>query len=119
MFRFFVLLVLSSYSVIAQTKIEGKIIDSETGEPVPYASVGIVGLPRGTSANINGDFSINITDNNALKITSVGYENVIINNPISGLTIKLKPATINLQEVFVFDKDLTPQGIVRKAFKNI
>jgi len=113
------LILLTGSTIFAQRQINGKIIDSETKEPIPFASIEITGTSKGTSANVNGDFSIHVSENSILKITSIGYETVTIENPASEITIKMKSSITQLNSVVVFGQDLTPEGIIKKAFKNI
>lgn len=56
------LLIVISCSVLGQRRIDGKIIDSKSGEPISFVSIGIVGTSRGTSANGEGEFSILISE---------------------------------------------------------
>ncbi|MBL7845722.1 MAG: carboxypeptidase-like regulatory domain-containing protein [Cyclobacteriaceae bacterium] len=104
--------------------IEGRLTDVATGEPVQYASIGIEGSSVGTSSNADGYFSLRIpasyhSKSYSLKISCVGYDNEIVQNPSEKLDIKLKQSKTMLKDVVVFGKDLSPQGIVKRAFANI
>jgi thiol-disulfide isomerase/thioredoxin len=112
-------LIFISASGLAQKRINGKITDIKSGEPVSFASVGILGTFKGTSANVDGEFSILVSDDETLKITCVGYESVTISSLTSDVTIKLKQATTQLSEVIVSNKRLTAKDIVKNAFKNV
>jgi hypothetical protein len=48
------LLVFSIDSLLAQYQIKGIVRDASNGDPVPFASVGILGLNAGTSTNFLG-----------------------------------------------------------------
>ena len=121
-------LVLSSGLLNAQSPsvfvIEGRLIDATTSEPVQYASIGIEGSSVGTSSNADGYFSLRIpasvrSKNYALKISCVGYDNEIVKNPSEKLDISMKQSKTMLKDVVVFGKDLSPEGIVRRAFRNV
>ncbi|MBX2946395.1 MAG: carboxypeptidase-like regulatory domain-containing protein [Cyclobacteriaceae bacterium] len=104
--------------------IEGRLTDVTTGEPVQYASIGIEGASVGTSSNADGYFSLRVpasyrSKNYSLKISCVGYDNEIVKNPSEKLDISLKQSKTMLKDVVVFGKDLSPQGIVKRAFANI
>jgi thiol-disulfide isomerase/thioredoxin len=104
--------------------IEGRLTDVATGEAVQYAAIGIEGTSIGTSSNLDGYFSLRIPvnlkgKNYSLKISCVGYENKVIKNPSEHLDIRMTQSKTMLKDVIVFDKDLSPQGIVRRAFSNI
>ncbi len=112
-------LIFISASGLGQNRINGKITDIKSGEPVSFASVGILGTFKGTSANVDGEFSILVSDGETLKITCVGYESVTISNLTSDITIRLKQATTQLSEILVSNKRLTAKDIIKSAFKNV
>jgi TonB-linked SusC/RagA family outer membrane protein len=69
------LFLLSASFVFGQgKKISGQ-INNEKGEPVPFASVKVRGTNKGTSADANGNFTLNIGDtkNAVLVVSSQGY----------------------------------------------
>ena len=105
--------------VLAQQKIEGRIIDEETGKPVPYASIGVMGTSKGTSSNLQGEFSLVITGTLSLKVTCIGYESKWITSPEQLNPVLLKPVATQLNEIFVFEKAVNARHVVRKAFSSI
>lgn len=113
------LLIFISASGFGQKRVNGKIIDLNSGDPVSFASVGILGTLKGTSANIDGEFSVLVSDSDILKITCVGYETATISNVTSDILIKLRQSTTQLSKVIVLEKRLTAREIVVKAFKNV
>ncbi|MCX8490720.1 MAG: carboxypeptidase-like regulatory domain-containing protein, partial [Cyclobacteriaceae bacterium] len=113
------LMVLISVSTLGQKRVDGKITDIKSGEPVSFASVGIIGTFKGTSANVDGEFSIIVSDTDTLKVTCVGYESIIINNLTSNIEIKLKQSTTQLSGVLVSSERLKAEDILKKAFKNV
>ena len=106
-------------TVFCQQHIEGKIVDAETGEPIPFASVGIVGTSKGTSSNLNGQFTLPTTGFVTLKITCVGYESKDVTTTANALFIQLKPSTTQLGQVVIFNKPVNGEKIAYKAFANI
>jgi len=63
-----------SIEVLVQNKITGKITDSGTGEPIPGVYVIIEGTSAGTVTDAQGDYSINVSDPNAVIVYSfLGY----------------------------------------------
>jgi hypothetical protein len=114
---FFFLLI--SSAAFSQRVVEGKIIDKETKLPVPFASIGIIGLPRGTSSNVDGEFSLNVPNPFSLRVTCLGYESVTLNSADSILTIELKPIATQLEEIVILYRQVNPRKIVRKAFASI
>jgi len=105
--------------------IRGKVIDSENGAPLVFASVAVKETNVATVSNIDGEFSIKITEKEVSKnieITYLGYKNKII--PLSEMKdngfrniISLDPAPIPIREIIV--KPLDPEEIVRNAIGNI
>lgn len=108
-----------STATFAQRKIEGIIVDSETGKPVPFASVVIVGTSTGTSSNLNGQFSLAVADTFSVKVTCVGYQSLVISSVLEAQRIRLKPVTVQLAAAAVYSKKINAAKIVRKAFARI
>jgi hypothetical protein len=117
--RWVIFLLAFSRAAFSQQLIEGKIIDAETGKPIPFASVSIQGTTKGTSSNLNGEFSMAVSQPVNLKITCVGYQSVDVKGAISNPLIKMKPIAAQLNEVVVFNKAVDPKKIVKKAFASI
>lgn len=119
---------LISFAAQAQNEIvrivEGQLNDAKTQEPVAFATIGVVGSSLGTSSNAEGFFSLRVpaefnTDKLKIKISSIGYDNVILDNPLGLQDIRMKHSTTLLKEAVVLGNDITPQGIVKKAFSRI
>lgn len=119
MIRCLIAILIASTSSFAQHLIEGSVVDSQTGNPVPFASVGVIGTSSGTSSNLNGQFSLSVMPPVALLVTSVGYESTRIDSVSGFITIMLKPSVTQLDVVLVTDRPINPKKIVRKAFSKI
>ncbi|MBK6814436.1 MAG: TonB-dependent receptor [Saprospiraceae bacterium] len=83
--------------------INGKVIDAETGEGLPGASIIVKGTSQGTTTDINGDFTLNVPDENTvLEISYVGFITVeLAVGSQSQVTINLKSDAQALSEVVV------------------
>lgn len=103
----------------AQQRVDGRVVDSETNEPVPFASVGIVGTSRGTSTNLNGEFSLLVEPGAVVKITCIGYRSEVIESADRLALVRLVASTTALAEVVVFRRQVDPRKIVRRAFAHI
>ncbi len=114
----FILLAFSS-TAFCQQIIEGTIIDRYSREPVPFASIGVIGTSKGTSSNINGQFSLAVSGQVSLKISCIGYESLVIQSATDVKLISLKPVATELSEVYVFNKPVNPKKVVRNAFARI
>ncbi len=80
--------------IISQDLLKGKVIDAQTGNPIPYASVQIKNSDYGTITSSAGLFKISrIAEENYLHISCTGYESteLEIRDSVSSL-VKLKPA---------------------------
>jgi hypothetical protein len=115
----FWLFLLMSPAVFSQRKIEGKVIDRETGLPIPFASIGVLGTSSGTSSNLEGEFSIIIPESAKLKISCVGYVSLVVPTPEEMKLIQLTPFTIELNEIVITNRTISARRVVQKAFLNI
>jgi len=102
-----------------QQLIEGKIVDAETGEPVPFASIGIIGTSKGTSSNLNGQFTLPVSGSVSLKITCVGYQTKELSGKENIQLIKLTASDIQLNQIVILSKAVNPKKIVHKAFSSV
>ncbi|MEQ9438861.1 MAG: carboxypeptidase-like regulatory domain-containing protein [Cyclobacteriaceae bacterium] len=110
---FAIINVLLLNSSLSSQSIEGTIQDADSGEPLAYVNIGVVGKDVGTVSDSNGRFQLNIEeqyDQDELKISMVGYQprsftvadfkEQLKRDP----TIKLTEAIATLKEVVVEDK---------------
>jgi hypothetical protein len=96
---FFFTVLIFSFQLNAQ--LNGKITDSK-GESLPFTNVYIEGTTRGTTANTEGYYSLDL-ENGAYRIVFqyIGYEKKIMDVKINGKTnldVMLKPNDIELKE---------------------
>jgi TonB-linked SusC/RagA family outer membrane protein len=97
--------ILSCSVAFAQQKITGQVVNTQTLDPVPFATIKEKYSAIETSTNIDGYFNLTIKHlPDTLQITAIGFENLSL--PLSGLgskalMIKLIPSTKQLQEVLV------------------
>lgn len=111
-------------SVTAQTtyRISGRIIDSTTGQGVPFVSVAIQGTALGTSSDFEGNYQlVTAPPGDSLVVSSLGY--LSRTYPLSRqarqtIDISLVPASNLLQEVKVYAKGGDPAyPIIREAVR--
>lgn len=96
-----------------QRTISGKITDTK-GAPVSGVSISVKGTSQGVTTNDAGNFSIAVTNNSVLVVSSVGYENreISVGNQ-TALSISLTETNQALNEVVIIGyqsvrkKDLT------------
>jgi hypothetical protein len=113
-FHRFVLIFLSLlFAALTQTAqsqtVWGVVTDASTGEPLPSATVLYEDTFRGTIANLDGEFSIDVDGFPAtLLIRYIGYESERIDipsQPADTLFVRLEPSVTELDEIVVTDQD--------------
>ncbi|MCE2892883.1 MAG: carboxypeptidase-like regulatory domain-containing protein [Flammeovirgaceae bacterium] len=119
MFRCLVFFSIISSSVFSQRLVEATIVDKETKKPVPFASIGIIGTSKGTSSNLNGQFSISINETDSIRITCVGYESLSLGATQLLPSIDLTPIVTQLSEIVILDRAINAKRVLRRAFANI
>jgi hypothetical protein len=70
------LLLLTAFAASAQsTRVRGKVLDAETGEPIPFVSVYFEGTTIGISSDLDGSFSLETRSPEATTLTAslIGY----------------------------------------------
>ena len=118
---FLLLLILTTSTVVAQ-EVRAQVLDAVNKQPVAYANV-IFAPNRGVVTNEEGFFSYNPENEKQpelLAISSLGYEGIeIAPKDISNGTIFLKPSSIELREVYLSNKNLSPKEIIKKVKEEV
>ena len=95
----------------AQT-IRGKVLD-ESGDPLPMASVLVVGTKVGVTTNTKGDFTIKLpAGKNQLLIRFVSYKSQTVTAK-DGMVIKLQPEATTLDNIVVTGMVATDKRLSR------
>lgn len=104
--------------------INGKIVDSNNNQALPYINIGIIGKGIGTVSDIDGKFTINLHDSlnsETLKFSCIGYKSQSfivkefkkkLNN--NSIIISLEPNTFTLSQVVVKPKVLKTKVLGNK-----
>ncbi|MBN1340897.1 MAG: carboxypeptidase-like regulatory domain-containing protein [Bacteroidales bacterium] len=113
---------LSMYSRAQVTKIMGKVVDAETGLPVPFANIYFKGTTIGVSSDFDGKFSLETnTPSDTLVASMMGYEMIsmpVIKNKFQEIVFQMKPGNISLPEVVVVAGENPAEIILRKIIRN-
>ncbi|SNC74584.1 CarboxypepD_reg-like domain-containing protein [Hymenobacter gelipurpurascens] len=115
----FLLLIGLAPAAQAQVQLKGVVIDKETKERLPFASVAVLGTGNGTATNMEGEFTLNVSK---LPITLVASElghlrdTLRISSATQAIEIGLASASIVLPEVKVGSY---PFQLVDRAFRNV
>ncbi|HET9429662.1 MAG TPA: TonB-dependent receptor plug domain-containing protein, partial [Chitinophagaceae bacterium] len=97
---FSALMLLSALAFAQMRTITGKVVDSK-GTPVPFASISIKGTTMGVSADVGGNFKIDIEAGQTLVVSSASFtEQEVKVGTSNEITITLQSQG-NLQEVVV------------------
>lgn len=95
---------------ISSQNISGVILDSLSEKPMDLVSLTFLKSRFCFFSDINGKFNVDLNNNqDSLIITSIGYESKKISpNELkrSSIIIKLKPTNIELEEVFIINKEI-------------
>ncbi len=115
--------------VIAQTtgKISGRVLDADSREPLPGASVMLEGTNRGASADLNGEFFIlNIAPGSyTLVVKMMGYQPQRITNlrvsvnRTEVVNIQLKSTVLEAQEVQITASRISIKKDQTSAVRNV
>jgi TonB-dependent receptor len=95
-------------------KVAGSIIDSETGEPIPGATIFLEKTTMGTSSDLDGHFAINRVPvgEYTLAVSMIGYAKTFVNsvivteNGIAKVSLSLKSDAIAVDNIVVEAKSL-------------
>jgi TonB-linked SusC/RagA family outer membrane protein len=99
---FLLLLLCGSISAFGQNQnYTAKVLDKQTQEPIPGASVAVDGTSTYAVANAEGVFSISASPTNTLTIKALGYQDMQVTAGLMGATIALLPSTEQLEDVVV------------------
>lgn len=118
-----IFLVILAFPSLAQEILRGKIVDKETGQPLPFVSIVYNERGQGITTGLDGNFEISTSAPlHAIKISYVGYTpQTIIISPQSyaaPMLIGLKPTSYNLKEVYVRPGINPAHRIINEVYRN-
>jgi outer membrane cobalamin receptor len=98
--QFLIGLLMMFSSVTSFAQITGTVVDSETNEPLPGATVIEQGTSNGVTTDFEGSFSFNVDAGTTLQVSFIGYgtQTIVAKD---GIVISLLPASNVLGEVVV------------------
>ncbi len=118
-FLFSLLIFISCFSLNAQI-VKGSVIDSKTGNPLAYASIGILKTPYGTVADEKGRFAFESNGQEAssiVRVSMIGYkpQQYILNELLQNeeTMIRLQKTMYEIPEVKVHPKKEHKIGATR------
>ncbi len=106
--------------------ITGQITDKQTGEPIPFVNVGVVGTYIGAASNVDGFYEVKIPGqyrSKQLSFSAVGYgtytDNIAALAKIKKLDVALNPKTFVIQAVDIEAKSTVLYKRIRDAVDKI
>ena len=100
-----ILMLLFSLEISAQQKFQGKVIDSKTGEPLPYASIFLSDGP-GTITNEEGEYEFRNPGTGYVKVQCLGYETLKTEIADLPVIIRMTPTAYNISTVTITAIDI-------------
>lgn len=106
--------------------VRGTVIDSQTGQPIPFANLGLLGTVAGVASDMDGNFELTVPDKystHVIRVTAVGYAHtemkVYEGKDKPELQIKLRPVTYGIGEVDVYGQLLVYKKMLQNVVSNI
>ncbi|MEK6616409.1 MAG: DUF5686 family protein [Bacteroidota bacterium] len=102
-----------------QTKISGRIYDSDTREPLPFVNIKYKGGKPFTTTDVDGNFSLTTsTPTDSIFISYIGYKTkkvVVKKHTSQVLSIPIEPDQMTLSEVVILPGENPAHRILRKV----
>lgn len=108
------LLFLGSAEAWGQITLQGRVSDSANDTPLPGANVGILNTLRGTSTDLDGNFSLEVDGFPVTVVVSyIGYHSKTIDvNDAAPLTVQLDLADLELENLVVVGSRFAPRTVI-------
>jgi hypothetical protein len=119
---FLVLFQLCPIVSYTQTIVKGKVIDSNSGDPIPFANVIFKGTTVGTTTDFDGNYTLKVSSPvDSIVASYLGYKSrskAVIKGAQQVINFQLEEDVTRLQEI-VFDAGENPAfEILRNVIKN-
>ena len=110
-------------SVFGQFVIKGRVTDANNGDPIPFASVGLVGVSQGARTNFQGEFTLNSKFTADSLFTSfVGYKKrvkkITRGLAFQEINFQIEPSTLEMAEVKVYSGENPAYRILRGVLQH-
>ncbi len=114
---------IDSLPAVELNNISGTIVDEETGDPLPFATIALKNKGRGTVTNSNGEFQLKITHdclNDTLSLSYLGFKGreIPVRHSLgSNFRITMTREFIPIPEIII--RTQSPQEIIFKTVSSI
>ncbi|MGC3946959.1 MAG: DUF5686 family protein [Chryseolinea sp.] len=116
------LLVLSVTVQAQETVISGKVTDANSGDPLPFVNVILVGTTWGATTDFDGNFKIRTTSpSDTIAASYVGYKTkkkVITRGTTQVINFQLDEVSTSLQEVVINAGENPAYAVLRQVVRN-
>lgn len=106
----------------SQTKIRGIVIDAETGEDIPFASITFPETAEGCVSEFNGSFFLeSYGKHNKLLVSCIGYVSDTVDiksNTYQEITVKLYSDNYGIEEVIVLAGENPANILLKKVLRH-
>ncbi|WP_417265585.1 DUF5686 family protein [Brumimicrobium sp.] len=114
----FIFLFTSTYLTAQKTGVSGLVVEDETGEPIPFASVFFKDSKIGTETDFDGKYAIEsyyATDSLVVRASGFETKTVAVKQDESQvLNFRMEPITQTTDEVFITAPDEKPSTILHR-----
>ncbi|HEX7493224.1 MAG TPA: DUF5686 family protein [Bacteroidales bacterium] len=118
----FLLALIFPVLISGQTRVNGRVADAQTFEPVAFADILFKGTTIGVKTDFDGSYSLSgNTLSDSIVISFLGYEIQTIgikHDTVQTINIQLHPALYAIQEVRITPGENPAHLILRKFWKN-
>ena len=99
--------------------VKGRITDASTGDPIPFANIGIRGQLGGTTTNFDGIYELKYSPPaDSVTVTYVGYTSrskaIVPNMSEQVIDVQLSPGIMQLREVKILAGENPAYAVIRK-----
>lgn len=119
----------SRFQIQKAIPVTGTVRDAKTKQPIPYASISIMGTATGTITNSKGNFELKIPLEKAdemLQISALGYKSttypileIVMDKPFIMVDLQPNPFTTEVQNIIIDGDVLTPDKIMKRAIRRL
>ncbi|HKJ43092.1 MAG TPA: SusC/RagA family TonB-linked outer membrane protein, partial [Sunxiuqinia sp.] len=95
-------LLVTQFTFAQEISLSGKITDSDTGDPIPGATVVVKGTTNGTVSDFDGNYTLKVEKGDTLQFSYIGYKkSELVVSDQTTLNMALRVDTEELGEVVV------------------
>lgn len=123
---YLILVLLSSASYAQKTPMKGRVLETHSGEPIPFTNIGVQGTHFGVATDENGYFSIDVPNaylQKTLAVSAIGYRNkTFVVREVAGkdiVRITLDKEVYSFDAVDIRGQSLVAFRVVSDAIKHI